>query len=98
MPDHIYVYPAYLRKDVSRAEGRRVPSAHAPVSATVEQILAAATTLGFQAEAEPERGYPRQGPGESGRVKVTKRSGVSKTRLLRMLADQIRKTGPTPPR
>jgi signal recognition particle subunit SEC65 len=98
MPDHIYVYPAYLAKDGSRADGRRVPSAHAPPSATVEQIVAAAKSLGFQAQAEPERGYPRQGPGEAGRVKVTKRAGVSKTKLLRLLADEIRKIGPTPAR
>ena len=98
MPDHIYVYPAYLVKDSSRSNGRRVPSAHAPSSATVEQIVAAAKSLGFQAQAEPERGYPRQGPGEAGRVKVTKRAGVSKTKLLRLLADEIRKLGPAPSR
>ena len=98
MPDHIYVYPAYLVKGGSRADGRRVPAAHAPPACTVEQILLAAKTLGFKAQAEPERGYPRQGPGESGRVKVTKKSGVSKTQLLRLLADEIRKAGPLPPR
>jgi signal recognition particle subunit SEC65 len=98
MPDHIYVYPAYLTKDGTRAEGRRVPSAHAPLTATVEQIMAAAKSLGFQAQAEPERGYPRQGAAEGGRVKVTKRSGVSKTKLLKLLADAIRKAGPVAPR
>jgi len=98
MPDHIYVYPAYLTKDGSRSDGRRVPAARAPAAATVEQILAAAKSLGFQAEAQPERGYPRQGSAEGGRVKVTKRTGVSKTKLLRLLADEIRKVGPAPPR
>ena len=98
MPDHIYVYPAYLTKDVSRADGRRVPTAHAPAAATVDQIVTAAKSLGFQAVAEPERGYPRQGSAEGGRVKVTKRSGVTKTKLLRLLADEIRKAGPAPAR
>jgi signal recognition particle subunit SEC65 len=98
MPDHIYVYPAYLTKEGSRADGRRVPAAHAPATATIEQILAAAKALGFRAEPEPERGYPRQGPGDAGRVKVTKRPGVTKTQLLRLLADEIRKAGPAPPR
>jgi signal recognition particle subunit SEC65 len=98
MPDHIYVYPAYLSKDGSRADGRRVPSSHAPPTATVEQILAAAKSLGFQAQPEPERGYPRLGSTEPGRVKVTKRAGVTKTKLLRLLADEIRKAGPVPPR
>lgn len=98
MPDHVYVYPAYLVKEGRRVDGRRVPAAHAPPSATLEQILAAAKALGFRAVAEPERGYPRQGPGESGRVKVTKKSGVTKTKLLRLLADEIRKAGPAPAR
>jgi signal recognition particle subunit SEC65 len=98
MPDHIYVYPAYLAKEGSRADGRRVPAAHAPPTCTVEQIVTAAKTLGFKAQAEPERGYPRQGPGDVGRVKVTKKSGISKTKLLRLLADEIRKAGPTPPK
>ena len=98
MPDHIYVYPAYLTKEGSRADGRRVPSAHAPPTATVEQIIAAAKSLGFKAEAQPDRGYPRQGSTEGGRVKVTKRTGITKTKLLRMLADEIRKAGPIPPR
>ncbi len=98
MPDHVYVYPAYLAKDGSRADGRRVPAAHAPSTATVDQILAAAKSLGLTAEAEPERGYPREGRSEAGRVKVTKTAGLTKTRILRMLAEQIRKTGPAPPR
>ncbi|MCI4347582.1 MAG: signal recognition particle subunit SRP19/SEC65 family protein, partial [Thermoplasmata archaeon] len=85
-------------KTGSRADGRRVPSAHAPSSASVEQILAAAKSLGFQAVAEPERGYPRQGSADVGRVKVTKRSGVTKTKLLRLLADEVRKSGGPPPR
>ncbi|MFZ0829993.1 MAG: signal recognition particle subunit SRP19/SEC65 family protein [Thermoplasmata archaeon] len=98
MPDHIYVYPAYLSKGGSRADGRRVPSAHAPPTATVDQIVAAAKSLGFKAEGEPERGYPRQNAADAGRVKVTKRAGVTKTKLLRLLADEIRKAGPAPPR
>lgn len=98
MPDHIYVYPAYLLKAGSRADGRRVPAAHAPSSATVDQILAAAKSLGFHAVAEPERAYPRQGAVEAGRVKVTKHSGVSKTKLLRLLADEVRKAGVPPSR
>ena len=98
MPDHYYVYPAYLAKETSRADGRRVPASRAPATASLEQILAAAKVLGLQAQAEPEREYPRQGGGELGRVKVTKKSGLTKARLLRMLADEIRKAGPAPAR
>ena len=93
MPDHIYVYPTYLAKTGSRAHGRRVAATHAPAEVTVEQIAEAAKALGFKAEVEPDRQYPREVHVYSGRVKVTKKPGVSKTRLLRLLAQEMRKRG-----
>jgi signal recognition particle subunit SEC65 len=97
MPDHIYVYPAYLERTGSRSRGRRVPATHAVAEASVERIVVAARSLGFKAEPEPDHQYPRQFSSYAGRVKVTKKPGVSKTRLLRMLAQEIRKQGTTPP-
>jgi signal recognition particle subunit SRP19 len=89
MPDHIYVYPGYLAKGGSRSDGRRVPSELAVTDATIEVIVAAAKGLGFKAEPEPEKSYPRLFYQYSGRVKITKRPGVSKTKLLKMLAEEI---------
>ncbi len=91
MPDHVYVYPGYLAKGGSRADGRRVPAELAVPDATVDVIVAAARGLGFKAEAEPEKNYPRLFFQYSGRVKITKRAGVSKTKLLRLLAEEIHK-------
>jgi signal recognition particle subunit SRP19 len=95
MPDHIYVYPGYLSKGGSRADGRRVPAELAVPEATVENIVAAAKGLGFKAEAEPEKNYPRLFYHYSGRVKIAKRAGVSKTKLLRLLAEEILRHPPT---
>lgn len=91
MPDHVYIYPGYLAKDSSRSDGRRVPASLAAGDLTLDALLAAARALGFQAEAEPEKHYPRRFYRYEGRVKVTKKTGVSKTRLLRMLAEELRK-------
>jgi len=89
MPDHVYVYPGYLAKGGSRSDGRRVPEPLAVPEATLESIVAAARVLGFTAEAEPEKHYPRRFFEYQGRVKIQKRSGVSKTKLLRLLAEEI---------
>ena len=91
MPDHVYVYPGYLSRGLSRADGRRVPASSAVEDPTTETILAAAQRLGFRAEAEPEKQYPRRFFEYGGRVKVAKRPGVAKTQLLRMIAEEMRR-------
>jgi signal recognition particle subunit SRP19 len=91
MPDHFYVYPAYLDRGLSRAEGRRVPEAEAFADLTAEEIAKAAQRLGYRAEVESDKQYPRRAWAAAGRVKVTKRSGTTKTGFLRPLAREIRK-------
>lgn len=94
MPDHFYVYPAYLARDSSRALGRRVPASIAPPEVSLEEIVAAAKALGFTAAAEPEKQYPRQFFTYAGRVKVTKRKGMSKGQFLHRLAEEMRRRAP----
>ena len=96
MPDHVYVYPGYLSKGISRTDGRRVPDSEAVTEPTVDAILAAARGLGFTAEAEAEKQYPRRFYEYAGRVKITKKKGVTKTKLLRMIAEEMRRRGPAP--
>jgi len=91
MPEHFYVYPAYLDRKLSRADGRRVPEAAGTPDVTVEEIAAAAKRLGWKAEAEPAKQYPRRFFSYAGRVKVTKRAGSPKAKSLRTLADEVRK-------
>ena len=90
MPEYFYVYPAYLTKGSPRSLGRRVAAADAPTEATVEAIVEAARRLGFRAEGEPAKHYPRQFHAYAGRVKVTKKAGVSKTQFLRDLARDLK--------
>jgi signal recognition particle subunit SEC65 len=91
MPDHFYVYPAYLSKTGSRALGRRVPLPDAVPEATLEQITKAASSLGYKAEAEPGKQYPRQFYRYAGRVKVSKKPGVAKTQFLKELVRELRR-------
>jgi signal recognition particle subunit SRP19 len=91
MPDHFYVYPSYLDRGLSRAEGRRIPEPEAVGDLTVEEIARAAQRLGFRAEVESAKQYPRRAWSGGGRVKIAKRSGTTKAGFLRPLAREIRK-------
>jgi len=94
MPDFFYVYPSYLDRAVSRRLGRRVPASEASADVTVEAITAAARALGYTADAEANKQYPRQAHQFGGRVKIAKPSGVAKSRALHLLAARLRSAPP----
>jgi signal recognition particle subunit SEC65 len=91
MPDHFYVYPAYLGRGLSRKGGRRVPEGASLPELTAEELVAAAKRLGFRAEVEAEKQYPRRFFDYAGRVKVTKKGSTSKARFLKALAEELQK-------
>lgn len=87
MPDHIYVYPAYLQRSESRSTGRRVPAPEAVSEVTAEAIVVAAQRLGYRASLEASKQYPRAAHRFEGRVRVEKRPGApAKSSLLREIA------------
>jgi signal recognition particle subunit SRP19 len=91
MPDHFYVYPAYLGRGHSRSEGRRVPTSDTMAEVTAEEIAQAAKRLGYRAEVEAGKQYPRDVSTYAGRVKVTKRDGLTKAKFLRLVTGEMRK-------
>jgi signal recognition particle subunit SEC65 len=91
MPDHFYVYPAYLGRGLSRSDGRRVPEPETLPEVTAEEIAQAAKRLGYAAEVEAGKQYPRDVPTYAGRVKVTKRAGLTKAKFLRLVTGEVRK-------
>ncbi len=91
MPEHFYVYPAYLAHGRSRAQGRRRPSSEGIPDVTVAEIAEAARRLGYRVEVETEKSYPRDPSTLPGRVKVTKREGSSKTGFLKLVAAEVRR-------
>jgi|SRR5271157_1411218 len=91
MPDHFYVYPAYLGRGLSRKGGRRVREPDSLPDLTAEEIVAAAKRLGFRVEVEAEKQYPRRFFDYAGRVKVGKKAGTTKARFLKDLAAELHK-------
>jgi signal recognition particle subunit SEC65 len=89
MPSHFYVYPSYLKKGHSRAEGRRVPREEAvPGEVSAEDLAAACRNLGVEAAVE-EHHYPREPWRLEGRVKVTKKEGLRKEAFLKALSKEL---------
>jgi signal recognition particle subunit SEC65 len=91
MPDHFYVYPAYLMRGRSRSKGRRVAEAQTVTEITAEEIVQAAKRLGCRAEVEADKQFPRDVPSYLGRVKVTKTAGFTKAKFLRAVATELSK-------
>jgi signal recognition particle subunit SRP19 len=92
MPDHFFVYPAYLHRGRTRAGGRRVPlSLGVPSEVSATDIVEAARRLGWQAEIEQDKAYPRTAFEGTGRVRVRKAPGLTKSEALRRLAREIPK-------
>jgi len=91
MADHFYVYPAYLDAKIARADGRRVPRSDTVGDVTSEEIVQAARRLGWRAEVEAEKQYPRRFFTYAGRVKLPKRASVSKAAALRSLGAELQK-------
>ena len=91
MPDHFYVYPAYLGRGLSRKGGRRVPAASTVPELTADEIVAAAKRLGYRAEAEADKQYPRRFFEYAGRVKVMKKGTTTKARFLKALSAELLK-------
>ena len=98
MPDHFYVYPAYLGRGLSRTGGRRVPESVTVPDLTAEEIVEAAKRLGFHAEVETGKEYPRRSYDYAGRVKVTKKGTTTKGRFLRQLAAELQRHRSTTPK
>jgi signal recognition particle subunit SEC65 len=94
MPDHFYVYPAYLGRQLSRKSGRRLPAGDAVPDVTSDEIVQAAKRLGFKVELEAEKHYPRRYFVYEGRVKVTKKAGTTKAAFLKAVAADVRKHRP----
>ncbi|MCI4373041.1 MAG: signal recognition particle subunit SRP19/SEC65 family protein [Thermoplasmata archaeon] len=89
MPDHFYVYPTYLLRERTRKDGRRIPAALALADLTGQEIVDAAQHLGFKAELESDKQYPRSASSFEGRVKVVKKGTTTKAAFLRSVAGEL---------
>lgn len=85
--DSIVLWPQYFDRDLSRDEGRRVPSALAVREPDAQWIEAACRKLGLEAELEDDARHPSSPYVKSGRVLVAK--GTPKEAVIRQVGARM---------
>ncbi len=83
----IIIYPAYFNIHYSRREGRRVPK-HLAFEPKLETIAKAARELGYEAEVEEDKKYPRFWWKEKGRIIIE--TEEKKNNVIIKIARKIR--------
>lgn len=83
------IWPAYIDAERSRGQGRAVSRRDAVEKPTVDEILVAALEMGFQAEAERDKHYPKEWWEKPGRVRIQKKG--PKAALVREIAIRVRR-------
>ena len=83
------IWPAYLDADLTRKEGRRVPSSIAVTEPTVEEIAAAVKQVGYDAVVERNKAYPRRPRDGTGYVAVQNADDAGKSDLLQAVAAYV---------
>jgi signal recognition particle subunit SRP19 len=87
----LIVWPAYFEKDLTRMQGRRIPSNLAASNVTLKILEMAAESSGFEYESEPDKEYPRGFSEHRGYLLVANPEKHKKKRVLLMLAKGIRR-------
>ncbi|MEN3047302.1 MAG: signal recognition particle subunit SRP19/SEC65 family protein [Candidatus Caldarchaeales archaeon] len=87
--DGYVVWTHYFNRELSRSEGRRVPTRLARKNPTQEDVLRAAASLGWEAE-KLELRHPAFWWRPGSAVLVRPPKGVSKGEVLLRLAERMR--------
>ena len=83
-------WPQYFDAKRSRSNGRRLPRKFTIDKVNLEEIVKAATNLGYHAEIERSYKYPKSWWEEPGRV-IINAKGKKKSKIMLEIAKEIRK-------
>jgi signal recognition particle subunit SRP19 len=87
----LVIWPAYFDKDLSRMQGRKIPSNLAASNVTLKILEMAAESSGFEFEIDPDKQYPRGYSNKNGYLLVSNPENHKKKRVLLMLAKGVRR-------
>lgn len=82
------IYPAYIDRDLSRSEGRRVAEDQALEDPTVDEIAEAVQQVGYDAVIERDKSYSREYE-PRGRVVVKGTEDTTKNDLVQAVAAYV---------
>ena len=84
-------WPVYFDRNLSRSQGRRLPSNLAAPDVTLNLLKSAAESAGFEYEVEPEKRYPKDWSQSQGYIIIVNDDGHKKKRVMLMLAKGVRR-------
>ena len=84
-------WPAYFEKNISRAQGRKIPSNLAAPDVTIGLLEEAAESAGLDFDIEVDKQYPRYWSVNRGYIVVKNDEGHKKKRLMLTLAKGVRR-------
>ncbi len=84
-------WPTYFEKNISRAQGRKIPSNLAAPDVTINILTYAAESAGFEYEVETDKQYPRYWSDKRGYIVIDNKDGHKKKRVMLMLAKGVRR-------
>ena len=90
--DHIILWLDYFNKHLSKRKGRKVKRDRAIFDPTVEELIDAAKSTGYnpaQEEMNAKARYPRRSFVKSGYVMLPKSEGKKKSAILNAVAEKM---------
>lgn len=83
------IYPAYLDRDLTRSEGRRVPKDLAVAEPELDEIAKSVQQVGYDAVIERDVAYSRESHEPRGRVLVKNPEDDSKNDIVQATAAYV---------
>ena len=90
--EHIILWLDYFNKNLKRRHGRRVKRDYAVSDPTVQELVEAARSAGYECSEQatnPEARFPRRSFVKSGYIMVTKKEGIKKSQLIDVVAEKL---------
>lgn len=90
--DHVILWLDYFNKNLKRRQGRKVKRDHAVFDPTVQELLEAVKTAGYQVEDDAVNDsarFPRRSFVKSGYVMLAKKEGVKKSKVISSVAEKL---------
>lgn len=87
----LVIWPAYFEKNLTRIQGRKIPSNLAASNVTLKILEMAAESSGFEYESESDKEHPRGFSEHSGYLLIANPENHKKKRVLLMLAKGVRR-------
>ena len=90
--DHVILWLDYFNKNLKRRQGRKVKRERAVFDPTVTELVEAVKTAGFEVADDAisdQARFPRRSFVKSGYVMISKKEGVSKSKVVDSVAGKL---------